>query len=300
MRSVIVLLALLLVAATEPAPRRWGFMGHEMAAAAATTVLPSEMPAFFRDGGDQLVYLNPEPDRWRSRDLAAMDQAWSYDHYVDMENVPPGAMDAPDRYEFLAILYENGLEKPERDAGFLPYRIVEMYERLVTEWRMWRNPRSPELRPFIEARILNDAGILGHYVTVATQPHHTTIHFNGWAEGEENPENYTDDRGFHSRFERFFVEAHVQQEDVDARVQDAPVSVAGNARAAVWSHIQEAHTHVETLYRLDRDFGFDPEGESHPETRVFAADRLAAGSRMLATLWWSAWQESANAPGGDE
>ena len=26
----------------------------------------------------------------------------------------------------------------------------------------------------------------------------------------------------------------------------------------------------------------------------FAAERLAAGARMLAVLWWSAWQESAS------
>lgn len=299
MPTVILLLALFSADSTEATPRRWGFVGHEMAAAAAVDVLPQDVPAFFRDAGEQLVYLNPEPDRWRSRDLAEMDQAWSYDHYIDIENVPQAALDAPDRFQYLAALYEAGLENPQGDAGFLPFRIVEMYERLVTEWRMWRSPRDESLRPFIEDRIINDAGVLGHYVTDASNPHHTTIHFNGWAETAPNPERYTLDRGFHSRFERYFVEAHVDQDDVNDRVTHAPESFAGQAREAVMRHIQTSHAEVETLYRLDRDIGFDPEGELNSETRDFAADRIAAGARMLAALWWSAWLESASPPGGD-
>ena len=296
--SLLLSLVLTLGAATPAkAPVPWGFVGHEMSAAAAVAVLPADLPDFFRDAGDQLVYLNPEPDRWRSRDLAEMDQAWSYDHYIDLENVPFGALDAPDRFQYLAALYQAGLEKPERDGGFLPFRILEVYQRLVTEWRLWRNTDDMRRRAFIEARILNDAGILGHYVTDAANPHHTTIHFNGWAETAPNPEGYTYDRGFHSRFERYFVEAHVGLEAVTSRVTGAPASVAGNARDAIWGHILRTHEEVETLYRLDRDVGFDPEADATPEIHDFTADRLAAGARMLAALWWSAWLESATSPG---
>jgi hypothetical protein len=298
MRSLIVLLALVFVDALEAAPRRWGFRGHEMAATAAVAALPQDMPGFFRDAGDQLVYLNPEPDRWRSRELVEMDQAWSYDHYIDLENVPLPALGAPDRFTFLAALYDAGLEKPERDAGFLPFRIVELYERLVTEWRMWRDAPEGPRRRFIEDRIINDAGVLGHYVTDASNPHHTTIHFNGWAETAPNPEGYTRDRGFHSRFERYFVEAHVTQGDVDARAGGAPPSFAGDARGAVMAHIRASHDEVETLYRLDRDVGFDPEADADPRARDFAVERLAAGARMLSAIWWSAWLESASSPDG--
>ena len=54
-----------------------------------------------------------------------------------------------------------------------------------------------------------------------------------------------------------------------------------------------AHAEVETLYRLDRDVGFDPWEPAAPEALEFAAERLAAGAEMLAVLWWSAWVESA-------
>ena len=58
----------------------------------------------------------------------------------------------------------------------------------------------------------------------------------------------------------------------------------------------ESHGEVDTLYRLDRDIGFDPAGATESTTRDFAAERLAAGADMLAVLWWSAWLESGTSP----
>ena len=290
-------LALAFLASTSPTPPvRWGSDGHQMAARAAAETLPADVPAFFRGAADQLAYLGPEPDRWRSRPLREMDQAWSYDHYIDLENVPPTVLDAPDRWVYVRMLYQAGLERPEADAGFLPFRIVEMYQRLVTEWRLWRAETDPARRAWIEDRIVNDAGTLGHYVADAANPHHATIHFNGWAEGKPNPDGYTLERDFHARFESDFVRAHVTYQDVRSRVQGGPRSVAGAARKAAWDHVVASNAQVETMYRLEKEVGFDPNEPMRPATRDFAASRIAAGADMLRTLWWSAWLESAGAP----
>lgn len=282
---------------TAPVPPvRWGSDGHQMASRTAAETLPAEMPAFFRGATDQLVHLGPEPDRWRSRTFREMNEAWTYDHYIDIENVPAAALEATDRWVYVRMLYQAGLERPEADAGFLPFRTLEMYQRLVTEWRMWRAETDPARRAFIEARILNDAGILGHYVADGSNPHHTTIHFNGWAEGKPNPDGYTTSRDFHGRFESDFVRAHVKYQDVRSRVRGAPRSVAGAARKAIWEHVAASNAQVETLYRLEKEVGFDPAGPARPETRDFAVSRIVAGAEMLRTLWWSAWLESATAP----
>jgi hypothetical protein len=281
----------LLGAVALPAPRaRWGANGHEMATRAALTAVPADMPAFFREAGDQLVYLDPEPDRWRvtGRDEAL--GAWSFDHFINLENVPPAALEARDRYAFLSAVRAAGVEEPHR-VGFLPFAIVERYQRLVTEWELWRREADPERRSWIEARIVNDAGILGHFVTDGSNPHHATIHFNGWADGAPNPEGYTQDRGFHGRFEAAFVDAHVRQEDVTRRM-GPPLSVADRARPAVMSFLRSTQEAVDELYRLDRDVGFDPGGPASAESVAFAAERLAAGAQMLAVLWLSAWEES--------
>ena len=142
-----------------------------------------------------------------------MDQAFSYDHYIDLERVPADAFDEPDRWVFLRALYEAGVEIPERDVGFLPYRIIELHQRLVIQFRLWRESSGRE-REWIEDRVINDAGTMGHYVTDASQPHHTTIHFNGWDADTPNPNGYTTTRDFHARFETVFVGAHVTFEDL--------------------------------------------------------------------------------------
>ena len=279
--------------ADAAAPRRWGFFGHEMGARAAAAGLPADMPAFFREAGEQLAYLNGEPDRWRNRAAPAMDQAFSYDHYLWLENVPGSALNAADRFSFMDSLSASGPGHGLRDVGVLPYRMLEMYQRLVTGWRLWRAEQDPGRRAWIEARIVNDGGILGHYVMDASNPHHASRHHNRWHPDDPNPQGYTTDPAFHGGFERFFVEAHVRQEDVSSRLTGAPRSVAGNAWGAILGEIRDSHDHVEQLFRLHRDIGFDPAGPLRPETRDFAADRLAVGADALRSLWWSAWLESA-------
>jgi hypothetical protein len=278
-----------------PIPLRWGEDGHRMAARLAAAELPGDMPDFFRAAGAQLSYLNPEPDRWRSRALGAMDQAFSYDHYIDLENVPAEALDAPHRWEYLRRLYAAGIEVPERDAGFLPYRMLELYQRLVTEWRLWRDA-GPRERPWIEARILGDAGILGHYVTDASQPHHTTIHFNGWSSDAPNPRGYTTERDFHGRFESAFVRAHVHERHVRAAFPPTPVRRLIDPWQSILGHILESHGEVERLYALEQRARFDPEAPAPDEHLAFTAERLASGAAMLRDLWWSAWLESAESP----
>ena len=268
----------------------WGAAGHEMVGRAAAERLPADMPAFFVQAGAQLSYLNPEPDRWRDRERREMDQAFAYDHYIDLENVPDGALQARDRYEFLAALYQAGLEKPERDAGFLPFRIMELYQRLESGFARWRAASSPAERAWIEARILNDAGVLGHYVADASQPHHTTIHFNGWASDAPNPAGYTTDRQFHSRFESRFVDDNVAYDDVLARVP-RPAPVLPDVRSAVMAYIMDSHAHVEPLYELEMRVGFDPD-RTGPEAEAFAVRRLAAAADMLRALWNTAWVKS--------
>jgi hypothetical protein len=202
-------------------------------------------------------------------------------------------LEAPDRFEFLALLYEAGIQRPQQTVGFLPYRILELYQRLTTGFARWRLASSPEERARIRIRILNDAGILSHYVADGSQPHHTTIHFNGWAEGAPNPQGFTTDRDFHSRFESGFLRAHLTYPLLAPFMDPAPRRL-GNVRDAVWDYLRTTNGTVEELYRLEKEHGFDPEAPPHPEAVAFMAERLAAGAGMLASIWWKAWSESAS------
>ncbi len=281
---------LLTVAVTGTA-LAWGEAGHLMIGRIAAEGLPSSMPAFFTGATDQLAYLNPEPDRWRERELREMDEAFKYDHYIDLENVPEGALEAGDRYRFIAALYEAGIERPEQAVGFLPYRMIELHQRLTTGFARWRVVETAGERAWIEARVINDAGILGHYVADAANPHHSTIHFNGWAEDAPNPAGYTTSRDFHWRFESTFVEAHITPAEV-SRAVPAGVQEIGNVHDAVMAYLRETNEQVLPLYELEKRDGFDPESDATAATERFAVERLATGARMLRSLWYSAWVDS--------
>ena len=128
----------------------------------------------------------------------------------------------------------------------------------------------------------------------ASNPHHASKHHNRWHPDDANPQRYTTDPAFHSGFERDFVEAHVRLEDVSSRMSRPARSVVGDVWSAILEELRDSNAHVEELFRLERDVGFDPAGPLRPETRNFAAQRLAVGARALRDLWWSAWLESAN------
>lgn len=276
----------------------WGQKGHEISGLAAAKKLPAEMPKFFRKSAEQLSYLNPEPDRWRSREESnldrAMDSAYAPDHFLDMELVPEAAMKAINRYDFTAELIKAG-QKPTT-AGFVPYRILELFQTLRIEFRLWRAEKDSNKRKWIEQRIVNDAGILGHYVSDAANPHHTTIHYNGWSGA--NPNGYTvftrePNQGIHQRFEEIFVGAKINVNDVLPLVNEKP-QVIEKPREEIWNYLKTSNKLVEPLYILDKKEPFSATNNS-PEHKKFVSERLAAGAQMLRDLWWTAWVTSAAA-----
>ena len=282
-------------ASTLPVHRIWGEAGHRITAQAASAALPADMPRFFRDAAPQLAYLNPEPDRWKERAEGSRDQALdggsSPDHFLDLEMIPPAerarALAARDRYAFTAQLRAGGVDPSK--AGALPFAMLELTQRLRVAFRQWRVAPNDTQRAWIEARIVNDAGILGHYVADASNPAHTTIHYNGWV--GENPEGYATDNRFHGRFESAFVQARVQLADVQPAVVASPNQFE-TLRPAIVEYFMRTHGEVERLYRLDKASPFNGSNTT-PANKAFAVERLAAGATMLRDLWWTAWITSA-------
>jgi len=272
----------------------WGEAGHRIIGEAAALALPPSAPAFLRDAHRRLAYLNPEPDRWHDRAEStidpALDGATSPDHFIDMDLVPPAvlasALRARDRYAYADTLASAGARA--QVMGFLPFRMLEMSERLRIDFRNWR--AAPDsVKPFIEQRIIDDAGVLGHYVADGSNPLHTTVRYNGWTGA--NPKGYATDKRTHSRFESAYVSANITLADVTPRV-DTVARVLPNLRTAIDDYLRESNALVERLYQLDKSHPFDANTTS-PEDKAFVADRLAAAARMLRDIWWTAWVTSA-------
>ena len=288
-QSVLFLLILMLVLAVPQNVRAWGYHGHEISGLAAALKMPAETPVFMLESSRQLSYLTPEPDRWRDRaesDLDPAMKAFSPDHYIDMEFVPEGALlTATDRYAFIEALQKAGRKPAE--AGFVPYRIMELFQTLRMEFRLWRVTKDRITRAMIEERIINDAGILGHYVTDGANPHHTSMHHNGWV--GDNPKGYSTDKTMHYRFEGQYVETHLQLNDLLPLV--GTVRVIAKPREEVVAYLQASRAQLETLYELEKKESFNDVTKSD-EHKQFVSKRLAAGAQMLRDLWWTAWVTS--------
>src|SRR5439155_18978918 len=88
---------------------------------------------------------------------------------------------------------------------------------LTTSFMLWRNAPARtgderRVKRQIEENIIYAAGLLGHFVTDAAQPLHTTVAGNGWSPRLPNPKGYLG-RDIHKRFESDYVNAAIEERD---------------------------------------------------------------------------------------
>jgi hypothetical protein len=269
---------------------RWGRDGHYMVGLAATERLPADLPAFFREASEQLAWLNYDPDRWRGDGgMVEANEAWQYEHFMDLEPIPDTALAARDRFSYLRFMEDAGTEDAV-SLGLLPFRVIELTQRLTQGFRQWRRESNPRIKRWIEQRIINDAGILGHYIADGANPHHSTIHYNGWAAGSPNPAGYTEDRTFHRRFESDYVSSHIAPGEVLAR-STADARVLEDVRTAFIAYLRRSNGMVRRMYDLEKiePFSETTTSAAHEE---FVLERLGAGADMLRSVWYTAWVNS--------
>jgi len=278
----------ILVTQTTPA-HAWGNGGHRLVNKLGAGTLPESVPAFLRSDAalNEIEYLGPEPDRWRSPAEPELNAAQAPEHFIDLE--PADALGAlpHKRLDFEAKVYAAG-ERPEK-IGLQPWEATEVWERLKAALREYRNlSAAKQDTRGVEAAALFYAGWLGHYVGDASQPLHTTIQYNGWV--GPNPNGYTTEHKIHWQFEGPFVDANLHQPEVRAKMTE-PKAIDGDMFDAYVAYLRQTKTYVERVYELEKVGGFV--GAGTPESREFTAERLAAGASMLRDMIYTAWLESA-------
>src|SRR5262245_58309848 len=91
----------------------WGNEGHMAINKVAAQKLPADMPAFLKNATDHLVYMGPEPDRWREKMEAPLKYAQEPDHFMDMELADWMKPLPADRYLFIKAVYERRAGDPK-------------------------------------------------------------------------------------------------------------------------------------------------------------------------------------------
>lgn len=314
-RIVIALSALSLGIAVLSAPAvvsAWGSTGHRLVGVAAVRGLPDDLPAFMRSpaAAAEIGELAREPDRSkgggqphdRERDTA---------HFVDMIDdghvmsaTGPSIDALPNlKSEYDAALIAAG--ESVNDAGYLPYAIMDGWQQLARDFAYWRVLDAMERRELDpgkrawyredrirrEALIFRDAGYLAHYIGDGSQPHHTTIHYNGWDRDTPNPEGFTTSRQTHGAFENAFT-ARVARLDAVEALMTAPKLDGFELRPRVSGYLKTTLAQVTPFYQLEKAGAFR---ESDPRGAAFATERLAAGASELRDMIATAWRASADA-----
>lgn len=306
--------ALMLVTVPAAQVVAWGASGHRVIGVTAMQALPDHLPAFLRSPGaaSDVGEYSREPDRWkgagqphdRERDTA---------HFIDMDD-EGRVMDhrgmTMDQLPRLKSEYDAALTKVGLDvdkAGYLPYAIMDAWQNLERDFAYWRVLNAAEARETDLAKrewyradrlrreqlILRDIGVLSHYLGDASQPHHTTIHFNGWG-GETNPEGFTTSRRTHGTFEGAYTSRNLNPATVRAAM--APMNVEGfDLKARTVGMLNTTLGTVIPFYRMEKQGAFNG---TDPRGVEFVNIRLAAGAEQVRDFTVAAWNVSGTASVG--
>jgi len=303
----------------------WDYEGHHAVNELALDSLPSSFPAFVLtpEARVRIAYLAGEPDRWRNEmnfhtgTGIALGHANGPDHYFDLEDLSLYGL-TPDklpplRYDFVADIVRAREAHPEKFppidpahdsdhtrelSGFLPWSITENYEKLQSGFStlaaLQKFGGTAEEITNEEQNIIYIMGVMGHYVGDASQPLHTTKHFNGWV--GENPNHYTTDRSFHQLIDGGFFRhtGGIDAKALSSRLRPAAQIAAaadpdGVFRTSI-SFITDNNKLVEPLYQLEKDGKFSDQGNAGTEGRSFLEVQLLKSGQLLGDLWFTAWR----------
>lgn len=273
----------------SPLAHAWGNDGHRMINRLAASSLPADMPAFLRSPAavNEIEYLGPEPDRWRSLAEPELVAAQALEHFIDLEPADALGPLPHKRLDFEAKVFAAG-QRPEK-MGLQPWVTTEVWQRLKAAMREYRTlSAAKQDTAQVEQAILFYAGWLGHYVGDGSMPLHVTIQYNGWV--GPNPNGYTTEHKIHSLFESQFVGANIHLADIQAKM--SPVqTLTGDIFDGYVAYLRHSGTYIEKVYQLEKAGGFN--GNGTEDAKAFTAERLAAGASMLRDMIVFAWSESA-------
>ena len=311
MKRVSALALAAVIAAVPSSLFAWGAGGHRMLGEIAMKALPADVPAFLRtkQAATDVGEFSREPDRGRGAGRLH-DQDRDPAHFIDLDEDgkllggPPMLPLAPTRAEFETQLRAAGLDQWK--TGYLPYSILDRYQRLTSDFAYWRVLKAAEANPKWKANrawftadrvrreglILKTLGELSHYIGDGSQPLHVTSHYNGWGDGP-NPNNYTKAK-IHGPFEGDLVLATVKPAAVAAKV--TPLRLCDCAiEKRVADYLVTTGGQVAPLYELEKAGGL---ANGDPRGTAFATERLAIGASELRDVIVEAWRASLNAKVG--
>jgi len=199
----------------------WGFFAHQRINRLAVFGLPPEMIGFYKANIQYIIEASVNPDRRR---MAVVDEAAR--HYIDLDHFGDSALYKMPRFwkDAMELYSEDTL----KNYGVVPWHINVMYYRLKDAFLL----RDPE-------QILRISAELGHYISDAHVPLHTTENYNGLRTGQE---------GIHGFWESRLPELFSDEYDFfTGKAEHIKVP-----QLAAWRAVESAHVQLDSVFKIEK------------------------------------------------
>jgi hypothetical protein len=263
----------------------WGFLVHKTVQQLAIYELPKSIRPFFYLHKDKLVYDAPRPDIRRNQDSTEATK-----HFIDLEMFGKNAANE------MPFDWNEAVKKYTKDSllkyGYVPYHVIYMKGKLTEAFRS-QNKDS----------ILFYASDLGHYISDAHVPLHTTENYDG---------QLTNQKGIHSLWESMIPEIEITHYNL---YSNHHASYLKHPEQAIWGAVRTSAALVPEMlakekevslsfndaqkYRVQIRRGKEYKSYTSDFAKAYAValktsinDQLLASANLIADFYYTAWVDA--------
>ena len=262
----------------------WGFYAHKRVNRYAVFTLPEELIGFYKKHIDYLTEHAVDADKRR---YAVKEEAPR--HYIDIDHY------GENPFEIMPRKWNDAVDKFSEDTllayGIVPWYIQTVYNRLVKAFE------QKDIN-----YILKNSADLGHYVSDAHVPLHTTENYDG---------HLTNQKGIHAFWESRLPELFADDYDYLVGTAEYQYSVLDVA----WKAVESSFNSLDSVLLFDKELSLEFEQDKQysyekrgtKTIKVKSADyslayhtkldgmverRLRLSIIAIGNLWYSAWVDA--------
>lgn len=285
MRIIRNFLVLALLAALLVTTASWGFLVHKTVHQLSVYELPDNLQKFFYLNMEDIVTNAPRPDIRRNTDSTEASK-----HFIDIEAYGDSAINQ------LPLTWTDAVKKYCVDTllkyGYVPYHVIFMKNKLTEAFKLGNRDS-----------ILFYAADLGHYISDANVPLHTSINYDGQLTGQKGlhslwesmvPEIEINNYNLHSKHKARYLK-HPEQEIMKA------VKHANSLLPDVFSKEKEisATFSDSEKYRVQIRNGKEYKNYKSAFAKAYSAalkntinNQLINSANLTADFWYTSWVDA--------
>lgn len=262
----------------------WGFFAHQQINRMAVFILPGELIRFYKSNIQFLTEHAVDADKRRYSDTAEAPK-----HFIDADRYGINPFDSiPQKWADAEMKFSADLLK---ENGIVPWQIERTYYSLVKAFKERDS-----------LRILRLSADLGHYVSDAHVPLHTTENYNGQLSGQT---------GIHGFWESRLPELFSEEYDFIT----GPARYLSDPLKEAWKIVKSSHSLVDSTLmiqaslnksmasdlkfsfserdnQVDRNYSHEYASAYHTRLNGMVENQMRASILMTGSYWYSAWVDA--------